>query len=342
MTRAAATRPEEAGAHAAATGIGPHAAASPIIGVIHNPRSHKNRGQAVAVAARENLHIAQPETRADISAALLDFLQRGVEYVVVDGGDGTIRDVLSCGLEVYEDNWPTFAMLPKGKTNALNIDLGGPRDWTLGAALHRIGTAPEVIRRPMIVRAVSQGPDVPRALAGFVLGAGAYTLGVQVAQKAHRLGMFNSVAVALTTALGVARLAFGRNSNVWRRGTVMDVRLGARRTPLPRTRFGQPDRRALLLASTLDVFPAGLKLFGTLGEGLKLTVLDFARRRAIVLVPAMLMGRPLRDAAELSIHQRSVDQFEITLDEPFVLDGESFAGGQFVIESGPDLRFVVP
>ena len=52
-----------------------------------------------------------------------------------------MRDVLTMGRAVFADRWPAIAVLPKGKTNALNVDIGAPADWSLEGAMKPIPPA---------------------------------------------------------------------------------------------------------------------------------------------------------------------------------------------------------
>ena len=51
------------------------------------------------------------------------------------------RDALTGGAMVFGENWPDLAVLPRGKTNALTVDLGMPKHWSLEQAIiaHRDG-----------------------------------------------------------------------------------------------------------------------------------------------------------------------------------------------------------
>ena len=52
--------------------------------------------------------------------AVLDrFAQKGVDYLAISGGDGTVRDVLTGGAEIFGDDWPPLIVLPKGKPAVL-------------------------------------------------------------------------------------------------------------------------------------------------------------------------------------------------------------------------------
>ncbi|NJN52949.1 MAG: hypothetical protein HC809_15510 [Gammaproteobacteria bacterium] len=117
-----------------------------------------------------------------------------IDLLVINGGDGTVRDVLTCGAAIFGDDWPEIAVLPKGRPIALTVDLGVPRDWTLQNALDAFHAGRRVHRRPIEI--TTKG-ETSRVL-GFILGAGAFTTATRAGQGAHRLGAFNSMAVVVT------------------------------------------------------------------------------------------------------------------------------------------------
>nr|WP_137677123.1 diacylglycerol kinase family protein [Parerythrobacter lutipelagi] len=312
---------------------------SPVVGVIYNPRSHRNQGKDLDFASRENVHFAQPRDHAEIRSTLEDFVERGIEYLIINGGDGTVRDVLTCGMGVFGDNWPAIAVLPKGKTNALNVDLGAPNGYNLIDAIDAYERGSRVLRRPLVVTPLDGGGT---PLAGFILGTGGFTLGIQAGQDAHRMGAFNSLAVGVTAAWGVIQALFGSDANKWRRGSRMELLIGPGRTPLPHTGHGYEGRRAVMLASTLERFPVGLKLFGKHKTGLKITAMDRPRRALLAALPKILFAGPGEKAAARGLHQHAVETFEFAIEDDFILDGEAFAGGHYRVDPGPALRFVVP
>lgn len=307
------------------------------IGVIYNPRSHRNKGQDLALGERHHVMLATPEKRSQIAAALADFASVGIDYLVINGGDGTVRDVLTCGYSVFGDDWPLLAVLPRGKTNALNLDLGAPADWTLRDAIDAFSGGTTVTRRPLEVVALD-GHRAP--VRGFILGAGAYTLGVRAGQDAHRYGFFDSLAVGMTSAWGVLQAMFGSDRNPWRRGVEMELRLLPAGERLPHSEHGDPARRELLLASTLWRLPLGIKPFGPPREGLKFAVMDHPTRRLLACLPAILAGWQPSWRARAGIHQGAVEAFELTIDDQFILDGEAFPAGSYLVTQGPELTFV--
>lgn len=250
-----------------------------------------------------------------------------------------MRDVLTAGEAVFGDRWPALAVLPKGKTNALNVDLGAPAGWNLADAIAAFPANRRVRRRPIRIVPLDGGAG---PMLGFILGGGAFATGIRAGQDAHRMGAFNSLAVGVTAAWGVVQALLGTDRNVWRRGARMELLLGPERARLPHAGHGYDGRRAVMLASTLERFPLGLRIFGPHERGLKLGAMDRPRRRLLAALPAIIAGWHPDWLEGAGLHFRAPESFEFTIDEPFILDGEAFAPGRYRAEQGPELAFVVP
>ena len=309
------------------------------VGVILNTRSHRNQDREPDLGGHGGVTLARPQTRRDIAHALADFARQPIDLLVISGGDGTVRDVLTMGQTVFQDGWPAIAILPRGKTNALNVDLGSPRDWTLAQAIaeFRNPQGRRVTRRPLAVQAVSSREP---PMLGFILGAGAFALGVEAGQGAHKAGFFNSLAVGVTSLWGVIEALLGSDTNRWRRGAAMELRDLDSAVPFPRSRHGHAPRRTLLLASTLQTMPMHIQLFGKQDGAIRIVLLDHARRRVLALAPAILAGWHPRWLAKAGLHHLVSDGFALTIEEPFILDGEHFPAGAYRVQQGPELTFV--
>lgn len=315
-----------------------HPGEAPRVGVIYNPRSHGNRGVDFDCGISPHVHIAQPGDRSQLPTALEDFAASGIDLLVINGGDGTVRDVLTCGAPIFGDEWPTLAVLPKGKTNALTVDLGVPANWTLQNAIDAFDADKRVHRRPIAVSALDG--ETASHLFGFILGAGSFTTATRAGQSAHRLGAFNAMAVGVTALWGVAQWLFASRENAWRRGARMKVSLGANGAPLAHSGHGDPAWRQMLFATTLETLPAGLAPFGRLRKGLRLAALDQISRRSTFVIPAVMRGKTLPNLRERGIHQVATPQFTLDIEDQFIFDGEAFPAGRYSVGQGPNLEFV--
>ncbi len=305
----------------------------PLVGVIRNVRSHRNRGRDQGEAPGAEVIVESTEKRRELVGVLDRFAGLGLDYLAISGGDGTVRDVLTTGAAIFGDEWPTLIVLPKGKTNALAADLGAPADWRLAEALAAAERGSFAERRPLVV---AETRDPLARVQGFMLGAGLFTKAVSLGQRAHRWGAFNAVAVGVTTLWAVGQAFFAGDGNLWRQR--VPLRLTAPDgAPLP-----GPAERFVFLASTLENFALGLKPFPQPVSGLKLAVLDTPARGSLAWIPLVAAGRRPDPPESRGYHWHSLDAFAMAVGEPFILDGEAFPAGDYRVSQGPLLRFVVP
>ncbi|ABC64609.1 diacylglycerol/lipid kinase family protein [Erythrobacter litoralis] len=311
----------------------------PVTGVLYNPRSHRNRDARIVEPDYPVIRVEQPRRRRELKDAMQRFVDSGVELLVINGGDGTVRDALTGGAMVFGDTWPDIAVLPRGKTNALTIDLGMPKQWSLEEAIiaHRDGA--RVARQPIQLEPMDE-KELTRL--GFILGAGVFLAAIDSGQDAHRFGAFDSLAVGVTAVWGVMQALFGGDGNPWRRGAEAKILLGEAMEELDYTGTGDPRTRAMLFLSTLTRFPAGLRPFADCPGPIRLAVIDHLQRRLVARMPSILRGKhaPWMEAAGL--HRRGTDRIELDLGDKFILDGEVFAPGRYCVTPGPMLNFVVP
>ncbi|HYD23201.1 MAG TPA: diacylglycerol kinase family protein [Croceibacterium sp.] len=310
----------------------------PLVGVIRNPRSHRNGGTPAEWTGRASLLVETPETRDELPAILGKFAERRVDYVVVDGGDGTVRDVLTIGAGIFGECWPPLIVLPNGKTNALAADLGVPLAWSLADALAALQAGRIELRRPLVV---ARHDNADARVQGFVFGAGAYTAAIGLGQETHERGAFNALAVGVTALWSLAQAVFGGTANVWRRGTAMRLHDGEGRE-LPHSGLGDPAERYLVFASTLDRFPARIHPFGQAAGALRVAVLDNSRLGLLVRLPQVFKGVVGEGLRRRGYHVLAPEALQLDIAGRFILDGEAFPAGRYRLSLGPKLRFVVP
>jgi len=309
----------------------------PLIGVIRNLRSHRNRGRALAQHESDDVIVACPKKRGELVDIIADFAARQVDYIVMDGGDGTVRDVLTCGAGIYGDSWPGLVVIPSGKTNALAFDLGVPSGWMLADGLAAARQGNVIRRQPLVV--AKQG-DPRSQVQGFVLGGGLFTRAISLGQKSHHLGAFNTAVVGMTALWSAGNALLGSAGNVWRRGTKMRVSIAGQEVA---HLGGLPaDERFVLFASTLRQFPAGLDPFRGVTEPLRMGVLDNSSRGLLLRLGAIFRGTASDATKARGMHVFGADAVDWEIGDNFILDGEAFPAGSYRVSAGPALRFVVP
>lgn len=314
-------------------------AASTRFGVVLNPRSHRNKGCSEKMPAEADVAIATPRTKADLAKQLADFAAQNIDVLMIDGGDGTIRDVLTYGAPVFGDAWPKLVILPKGKTNALACDLGLPRNWALDEAWDAARKGRTIERRPILVEPL--GSDEGRMM-GFILGAGIFKQAIDAGQVAHRFGAFQGFAVGVTGAFAVMQALFGIGASPWRRQSPVRIFAEPGGQDLEHSGHGSRQGRFFAGFSTLSEFPLGMRPFGPNRGAISYLVMDAPLRRAVAMVPMVLMGSNGPRIRKLGIHRGSGEAFVLDTGSEYILDGEIFPPGRYRLRMGPRLRFIVP
>lgn len=310
------------------------------VGLITNPRSHRNHSAALAAASpRPGLIAAAPKSRAELRDVLARFAAERIDLLVIDGGDGTVRDVLTCAGDAWGAHWPRIAVLPSGKTNALAIDLGTARDWTLDQALAAARRGGITTRAPV---EIERRDAAGGAVRGFLFGAGAFVGATALAQRTHRRGAFRGVAVGLALSWAVGQTLLGSSSSEWRRGERMRIRHHERSVPMHGAALASERAEYLFLASTLERLPLGIRPFGAERRGLKTLTIDAPPRRVLTALGPLLAGSEAAWLEHAGYRRIDAPSLDLDLDGEFILDGERFPAGRYRISEGVPLNFVTP
>jgi hypothetical protein len=296
------------------------------IAIVRNGKARRNVGRDGLDHALDASCIA-PRSHAELDAALASFAAQGVDALVINGGDGTVRDVLSASARHFVKGLRRIAVLPSGKTNALAADLGIPKDWTEGAAIAALRSGRVVQRSPVRITR-----DAGSELQGFIIGAGAFVRATTLAQQTHRFGAFNGLAVGLSVAGAVIQTLFGGSASDWRQGTQMRIALPD--APLA------TGAKYVLFASTLEHLPLGIRPFGVPRAGLKLLTIDAHPKRLAAILPALLGGHDL--PAVGGYRRDDTDRVDLFVDGDIIVDGETFVGGRLTLARGEPIGFAVP
>ncbi len=307
--------------------------ALPRIGVISNMRSHRHGGilrRSIDPPEAVTIHHA-PENREALALAMQDFVREAVDLIVIDGGDGTVREVMGAAHRAYRGRPPRLAVLPAGKTNALARDLGIPDHWSLEdiLAAHRADRI--AWRSPIHIR-WAHGRH--RDQLGFIFGFGAYVRATMLAQRVHRRGGFNGLAVLVTLGWALLRTVLGGAHSPWTRGDT--IRLSRDDIDIV------SENIYLIFGSTLRHMPLGLRPFGRPRDGLKFLAMKAPPRHLLRSLPRLLWSDRSSQLEQDGFVRRDVERITLSIRKSFILDGERFPGGNLTIAHGTPIAFIVP
>lgn len=303
------------------------------LGVVANARSWRNREQE---RERPDLGDALHGAADGIDgypALLKRFAGEGVTTVAVDGGDGTLRDVMSVLPWAFGDRLPDIALLASGKTNVAAADVGAVSRDKLPALAEAVRVGAPLLaefRRPIRVSAGDA------EMLGFVFGLGAFERATRlVNERVHSRGFAQKMGVAMGVVMSGAA-ALGKDRETWRQGVPLAISVDGAE---PETRYS-----FALLATSLRRLMLGLWPFWGEGPGgFDVTEVAAPPRRLIRTLATAGLGRPPARAAEYGYKSAKADRVSLTLRDPFIFDGDTFAAGpdgRVELTAGPEFRFV--
>ncbi len=304
------------------------------IGVITNPHSRRNRrnpelARQLAYILGERGTLQMPRDLEALDEVARRFLEREVEVVAINGGDGTNHRVLSALLRVYgEQPLPIIAMLRGGTMNTAAHGLGikGSPEALLGqlTSLYASGAPMPLTERNLVL--VDDN-------AGFIFGNGLISRFLEAYYKGSEPSPAKA-AWLLAKAIGSA-VVQGPFIRELAAPIQAEVRLDGRLWPsLPWTTIG---------VSTVDDIGLGFRPFhqvlqhpGTLqAVGIGCTPMRFAKA-----LPTIYRGQAVADPAVIT---GLGEELVISAEGPqsYMIDGDFHQGGQrIVVRLGPRVRLV--
>jgi Diacylglycerol kinase catalytic domain len=315
------------------------------LGLIRNSHSRRNRrgGDTFRLQAAHTLGslFVEPASHIEMEAALREMARQEVGLIAIDGGDGTVRDVMSALPEAFGDTLPALAILPSGNTNLIAADIGfGARGTQALNRLLRDAAADtlghQARRRHSLAVRWNDGSHPP--LLGMFCGAAAFTKGITLAHEPRFRERFSHrTAVALAIASSVGKVLCGSTREAWLAGEPMSVAAGQAN--------GAQENHFLFLATTLHRLMLGLWPFWAADEnGIRYLDITAHPHRLLAASWALLRGR-VPAWVQQSEHYRSGSAAQISLhmSHDFVLDGEVFTPGRdgmVHLSLGPAFDFV--
>ena len=259
-----------------------------------------------------------------IHTAVSEAADKGVNHVVIEGGDGTVQGILSAFLSQIDQfkTFPAFSIIPAGMTNqvAKNIGLKSAAPNAIKAALN---TELTPINVPMLNVIDHDGPSY----AGFLFSTGAIPqITRYTTSEIHKKGIGGSAAV-----LGGILKGLRRNDDV-----VMKI------TPISLEGLYEGPHLGTVV-TTLPSLIMGLDPFwGDESGPIRLTWVDGTYRHLARNVIGLWMGRKSKDRSHDGIHSKCVESLIYHYEGDIVLDGEflSIPSGKFTVTTTRPVTFL--
>lgn len=272
-----------------------------------------------------------------LDRALIGMNRRGVDTLVLAGGDGTLQAAFTDTINNRRfERTPHYVALPCGMTNVIANDCGlkGPPGPSLHQFLKR-RAAGDVVPARRALLSVARGGEAP--IHGFFLGAGAFHSAVKFSRaEVQSKGAKRSLALALS--IGGYMLRYAMNPAVRNDAVRIEFRSGGIEG------VARPADYALFLATTLSRLGSGVFPFWGAGPGaIAATAIAHPVRRMLRAAPAVLRSREKPWFRSCGYHSWRTTGLRARFAAPFVFDGEIFeaaAGEDLVFGTSHNVEFL--
>lgn len=316
----------------------------PKIGLISNPRSQRNRRglqeiRQILAGTPDIVHVATDASR-ELDEVLADFARRGVDLLLINGGDGTVQAVLTRLLEKHPfEKIPYVAILPRGMANTTAADVG--LRGKAAAAMSRLiaasrngAIADHVVERPILRIENLEGGLAQR---GMMFGAGAIPDAIELCyREVYARGLKGDFGMGITLAAILLGSILGRRSN----GVVRPHDIGVTLDSGSESRTD----RLLVLATTLHRLILGSTPFWNYdAQPIRYTSIAYPPEHLLRSAPKVLYGWRRQALRPEVYDSKGARRIALRLDAPITIDGETFhslPNQPVVITAADHARFV--
>jgi hypothetical protein len=290
------------------------------VALVRNPNSTRNLGSETGEPAGypvpAEIHLIDCRSLDALTGDLAAAHSAGTQVILIDGGDGTVREVLSRVPEIWGAALPRVGILPRGNTNLIAREVGGLRSANAVVDVH-------------------YPAGEHRTLRGFILGWGAYATGTRIARQEIAARGPGQAALAVVSTLRRALLGAGRRA--LRRGVATRISIDG----VP----AKDSARFMGLATTLKQrLVAGMNPFWGEGPGpIRWLDIHAPGHRLALAAPLLALGRPRRWMTRAGYASGRAARIELTLDTPFIMDGEAFPpakSGPMILSAREEIAFI--
>lgn len=308
------------------------------VALIRNPNSTGNRASSLdrQAAFPSAVQVIDCSALNDMTRNLREAHASGAEIVLIDGGDGTVREVLSRLPGIWGPKLPRVGIFPGGNTNLIAREVGGLTgpDAVSEILRRRAAGNPLPLVQRRILRVDYAGAEHP-SMRGFMLGWGAFATGTRIARE--EIAAAGPRQVALTVVAMLRRAVFGAGRAELREGVAARLTVDGRNSA--------EGRRFIGLATTLQGrLVAGMNPFWGEGpEPIRWLDVQAPGRWVALAAPFVITGRPRRWMTRTGYASGRAKRLEVHLEAPFIMDGEIFPSpsrGPLTLSAAEEISFI--
>ena len=306
------------------------------VALVRNPSSTRNLKSGAPAPVPDQVRLIDCSDFDGLTGNLAAARSAGAEVILIDGGDGTVREVLSRLPEIWGETLPHIGILPRGNTNLIARKVGGLHSkYAIAEVLRRCESGlPLPLSRQPLLRLDYPSGEHP-AIRGFMFGWGAYAEGTRIAREEIAARGTGQVTRAVLSTL--RRALFGAERTAFRRGVATGISID-----------GAPVLNAARLIGLATTLPrslvAGINPFWGEGPGpIRWLDIHAPGHRLALAAPFVALGWPRRWMTRSGYASGRAVRIELHLDTPFIMDGETFppgTGGPMILTASEQISFI--
>lgn len=318
------------------------------IALIRNPTSRLNKNESADFSEFASdwlgYRYCVPDTIEQLNNMLAQYASEHIECIIVDGGDGTISQVMTSIYHAFSpEKFPKLVILPSGNTNLIAKDIGfGVRGLE---ALQRIKILSE---RERLINSVQhrhalkiEWLDSSRpAVLGMFSGTAAFTRAINIAHDPTILKNFaHDWAVGVTIIFALLKLFSPQTRDLWLKGEPCQIQYDQQEI--------SQENSFLFLATTLQSLSSGMWPFwGGEHSDQRLHYLNVKSypSKLISACISLLRGKAPLWLRNHSSYQSGIAQrIVMKIQQEIIIDGEHYDTGkdhQVLFSVGPEFSFV--
>ena len=300
------------------------------VGLIFNPLSGRIRKRKDTIKhvliKIPNVIFREAKNGSEFKEAVNEFLNIGVDLLVIAAGDGTVQAILSHLFTKFAlIDWPILAIIPAGTTNMTALDLvkyDDPEDSARKLSQYMLTRTLPVLLKRHVLCIEQAGVDKVYGMF-FAVGiiARAVIFSRSGIKQVRITGEIYSGLIMVGYFFG---LLFRRCTGAWAPAKMAGIRVGEKNY------YGS---HQFLFASVLDRLLFSMRPYwGQEKEPMHITFVKQKRNKSILSILPLISGRGAELKEHDGYHSYNSSVLELDIDDDYIVDGESYRAAK---QNGP-------
>ena len=292
------------------------------VGLIFNPLSGRIRKRKDTI---KNVLLKIPgvifreaTNKSEFKETVNEFLDTGVDLLIIAAGDGTVQAILSHLFTEYaHTDWPILAIIPGGTTNMTALDLvkyDDPEDSARKLNQYMLTRTLPVLLKRHVLCIEQTGVD---KVYGMFFAVGVIARAVIFSRSGiKQIGITGEIYSGLIMVGFVVGLLFRRCTGAWAPTKMKTIKVGEK---------NYDGTHSFLFASVLGRLLFNMRPYwGQEQEPMHITFVKHKSKKTIRSIWPLISGRGATLKEHDGYHSHNSSILELDIDDDYIVDGEFY------------------